>query len=388
VTWPDVPIESIPPRRFRPPHCPWPECPARRLTSAPTLHRHGSYRRTSDHRKVPRFLCPACSRTCSLQTFTTSYYLKRPLLSAPIAAGIVAGSAHRQLARSLNCSPHTVTRRAARLGRHAALLHARLLRHLPPSPEPLAYDHFEAFAHSQEEPCGLGTVVGHRSAFLYTLDFAPHRRTGRSTPAQKARQRRLFDGVPRADPYRAAARATFLQLARRFPAPTTLALDTDGKPSYRRALEDPALKNRVHLRAHPNPKGRRKGHPRSAADRARDRALFPVDQLHRFLRHSCAHHRRETIAFARRHNALLERAALFAVWRNLVQRRSERRSRSPVPAAALGIVPDRWTWDRVLARRIFRSEELLDGLWDQVYRRTLPTRGLPRIAPHDLKNAF
>jgi hypothetical protein len=68
------------------------------------------------------------------------------------AAGLNAGSAHRQLARSLGCAPSTVTRLAARLGRHAPLLSALLLDPLDGIREPVVFDHFESFArHSGRE---------------------------------------------------------------------------------------------------------------------------------------------------------------------------------------------------------------------------------------------
>src|SRR6185295_19715620 len=99
-------------------------------------------------RRVPRFRCKSCGRTFSRQSFGTSYYLKRPELLLPVAAGLVAGSAHRQIARSFGCAPSTVTRLSARLGRHALLLQARALSRLPLLDETVVIDHFETFEFS------------------------------------------------------------------------------------------------------------------------------------------------------------------------------------------------------------------------------------------------
>jgi hypothetical protein len=63
--------------------------------------------------------------------------MKRPELLAPIAAGLVAGSAHGQIARTLGCAPSTVTRLAARLGRAALLLQAVAMSELEPLDEPV-----------------------------------------------------------------------------------------------------------------------------------------------------------------------------------------------------------------------------------------------------------
>ncbi len=227
VLWPSEPIELAPPESFRPEHCPWAPCPSRGSALRFRYRRHGSYRTRCQPLSIPRFLCLCCRRTFSRQSFSVTYYLKRPELSAQIAAALVAGSAHRPTARSLRCSPTTVTRRIARLGRHCLLLHSLVLGGLPTVSEPLVYDHFETFAHSQEEPCGLGTLVGHQSWFVYSLDFAPHRRTGRATPAQRIRQRRLFGSRPRGpDPYQAAFREGFSVLLDHLP-PRALPVHVD-----------------------------------------------------------------------------------------------------------------------------------------------------------------
>jgi transposase-like protein len=387
VLWPSEPIELAPPESFRPEHCPWAPCPSRGSALRFRYRRHGSYRTRCQPLSIPRFLCLCCRRTFSRQSFSVTYYLKRPELSAQIAAALVAGSAHRPTARSLRCSPTTVTRRIARLGRHCLLLHSLVLGGLPTVSEPLVYDHFETFAHSQEEPCGLGTLVGHQSWFVYSLDFAPHRRTGRATPAQRIRQRRLFGSRPRGpDPYQAACREGFSVLLDHLPQ-RALPVHVDAHSSYPRALARAPLHGRFELIVHPNPRRGPKGSPRSRPARARDRALFPTDLMHGLLRHSLAHHRRETIAFGRRHNAVLERLFVFTVWRNLVKVRSERTLRSPTPAMSLGLASGPWTWERVLAKRLFFWRESIPRSWECIYRRQIDTRGLPFNARHSLKNA-
>ena len=100
--------------------------------------------------------------TFSKQCFSFSYYLKRPELTVPIAAGLNGGSAHRQLARSLGCAPSTITRRAARLGRHAMLLMAYSLESLASIDEPVVIDHYETFEFTQDYPFGVATPVGPR----------------------------------------------------------------------------------------------------------------------------------------------------------------------------------------------------------------------------------
>jgi transposase-like protein len=196
--WPRTPVERV--QLFRPPFCPWPACREhRRRSQGYPFRRHGVF--TTRRRRVPRFLCLACRRTFSRQTFSTTYYLKRTGLLAPLAAALQAGAALRQAARSLLCAHSTAARLAARLGRHALLLHARTLEHLKGHlSEPVVLDHFETFESSQDLPFGVATPVGSASWFIYGLDPAPHARTGRrsafqgtaaSHPAETGGTRRL-----------------------------------------------------------------------------------------------------------------------------------------------------------------------------------------------------
>jgi hypothetical protein len=110
--------------------------------------------------------------------------------------------------------------------------------------------------------------------------------------------------------------------------------------------------------------------------------MFPVDSLHGLLRHSLAAHRRETIAFGRRLNALCERLFLTIVWRNFVKKRSERRADPTTPAMMVGMTDRPWSWNRVLARRIFPDRELVGGIWKVLYDRQWKTPDLPVNTRH------
>jgi len=381
--WPRTPVPRL--QRFRPPFCPWPGCPEHlRRTGPYPFRRHGHYL-TPRGRRVPRFRCPACGRLFSRQSFSTTYYLKRPELLLPIAAALQAGSSHRQIARCLGCAPSTVTRLSARLGRHALLLIARALRSLQGQlHEPLVVDHFETFELDQSLALGIATPVGASSWFLYGLDPAPHRR-----PLKRHRPRiPAPSGPPGYRGHQHSFRRLLDQLLPLRAEGRPLRLITDGLPAYRQALRRHPLRGLVRLACFPNPKRAGRGKARSPEALARDRAMFPVDALHALLRHSVAHHRRETIAFGRRLNAILERMFLTAVWRNFVKGRSERRPDRTTPAMRLGLAREPWGWRRVLARRLFVARESLPEVWGQLYRREWPTPALPTNTTHALRQAF
>jgi hypothetical protein len=157
-----------------------------------------------------------------------------------------------------------------------------------------------------------------------------------------------------------------------------LVLRVDGRNDYRVALQDEALQPRVELEVFPNPKRGRKGTRPSPEAVRRNHAMFPVDQLHQLLRHSCADHKRETIAFGRRLESILGRAHVMAVWKNFIKIRSERQPDRTTPATHLGLADERWRFDRVLAHRLFFTREAVSESALRVYKK-LWTPGLPQF---------
>ena len=106
--------------------------------------------------------------------------------------------------------------------------------------------------------------------------------------------------------------------------------------------------------------------------------MFPVDQLHQLLRHTCAEHKRETIAFGRRLESALGRAHLSAVWKNFIKRRTERRPILDTPAMVLGLTDSAWAWQRVLSCRLFASREALSEMARCLYENRV-TAALPNL---------
>ena len=382
VDWPEQAVERIPAREFEPPFCPHPECPAHQPEGREyRYYRHASYFRKSDGRFVPRFRCLDCGGTCSQATFSTTYFLKRPELLPQIAAGLQAGSAHRQLARSLGCAPTTVMRQAARLGRHAILLLAFALDQFDSIEESVVYDDLETFAYSQEQAMGIGTAVGSESWFGYGLECAPHRRGGRRSPAQQAKLAKKPKTFP-PGAYRKAFCNTVDLLVEKLPPGGTLDVITDGHPEYREGHRTHPKRHLVRHRVYPNPHRPHKGAPRSHEAIRRDQAMFPADLQHGLMRHTLANHGRETIAFGRRHNAVMERAFLMVVWRNFIKGRSERKPDRRTPAMLVGLTDEPWGWQRLLARRLFPSRQALPPGWRTFYRRDLVTPEVGRNQRH------
>jgi hypothetical protein len=106
------------------------------------------------------------------------------------------------------------------------------------------------------------------------------------------------------------------------------------------------------------------------------------------LRHSLAAHKRETIAFGRRLNAIVERLHLAAVWRNFVKGVSERRGDRTTPAMRLGLTDQPWSFKRVLSHRLFPDRARLSGVPLMLYRRDWITPVLPSNTRHRLRFAY
>src|SRR6185436_8422412 len=280
----------------------------------------------------------------------------------------------RQIARSFHCAKTTVTRQAERLGRHAILFHSRCRAQAPPLAEPVVHDHLEVFIGRQDRALGIGTAVGAESRYVYDIDPAPHRGSGRRP------DRKPEDGttvrVNRS--YIESIKRSIRGLISQLSESDRLVLRADGRTDYRVALRDESIGSRVELQAFPNPKRGPKGTPRSPEAVRRDLAMFPNDQLHQLLRHSCADHKRETIAFGRRLESIIGRASLMAVWKNFIKARSERAPDRTTPALRLGLTNERWRFERILAQRLFTHRESVSESALRVYQKRW-TPGLPQF---------
>ena len=265
---------------------------------------------------------------------------------------------------------------ADRLGRHAILFQARCSAHLPALTEPVVHDHFEVFIGRQDHALGVGTAVGATSRYVYDIDPAPHRGSGR----RPDRKPEVGTTVRVNRAYVWSIRRSIRGLIPHLSESDRLVLRVDGRLDYRVALRDQDLAARVVLQVFPNPERGPKGTPRSPEAIRRDFAMFPNDQLHQLLRHSCADHKRETIAFGRRLESILGRAHLMALWKNFIKTRSERANDRTTPAMRLGLTDGRWRFDRILARRLFpRREPVAESALRIYQKRWTPT--LPAFDP-------
>ena len=355
--------------KWVPPHCPNPNCRYFNTFSREWPYkRKGFYVRETSPQRIQRFTCLACRRHFSTQTFSTSYWQKRPELSKRIVMMVVGCMGNRQMARALGCSPETVAHQVARLGRHCLLVQARELRRIPALNE-IAIDGFETFEWSQYFPFHHNVAVDVSSGyFLYHTD-SPLRRKGRMRPRQKARRAQLEQALGRA-PSRAVEDGVRDLL---FPLPSAV-IRSDDHRAYPRAIA--ALGRRVDHRITPSTRRRDRRNP-----------LWEVNLVDLMIRHSTAAHKRETIAWAKRRQASIEKLTIFQVWRNYMKKRWEKSERD-TPAMILGLANRPWRLRDLLKERQFFHRTELSSCWERYYRREVQTAALPVNRTHQLRYAF
>jgi hypothetical protein len=125
----------------------------------------------------------------------------------------------------------------------------------------------------------------------------------------------------------------------------------------------------------------------SVVARTSGNPLFPVNLLDLLLRQNCSHLKRESIAFAKRHQAVIERAALLMLWRNETKPFSENHG-GGTPAMRLGLRATPQSPRQLLKERLFPSNTPLPEPWADYYRRMEDTPGISSPARHQLKRAF
>lgn len=364
---------SSPEPPFVPPHCPRRDCRSHRCERGWRWTRHGSFHRQAVPQRIARFRCGHCGHTFSTQSFRADYWLRRPDVLPRTAARLLACSGYRQSARRPRCSPSTVQRHAARLGRLALLY---LWQHRPRGPlrEPVVVDGFESFAHSQYHPLHLNLVVGAHSHYVYAFTHAELRRKGRMTAYQRRRRAALEAAHGRADP-QAVELAMAEALALAAPQPQALVVRSDEHDAYPRAFRRRPELAITHQRTS------------SRAARTAGNPLFPVNRVDLQLRHNSANHKRETIAFSKRHQSVVERAALLLLWLNFAKPFSERHD-GGTPAMRLGLCERAIPVDELVRQRLFPDRVALPEPWARYYRGELPTRRFPRERRHRLQLAY
>jgi transposase-like protein len=268
---------------------------------------HGSYE-TATFGTVPRFRCLCCGKTFSPQTFSIDYYAKKVLSYKQILEELGSGAGCIDMARICGCDSKTILNKLDRLARNSVALQSQALKHITEE-KTLCYDGFESFSYSQFFPNNIGVLVGAKSQFLYSLDYATLRRKGRMTKKQK-QIRAVLDQrqrVPKGSLTR-TVRQTMEELHQRLvhKGNSGTNLYSDEHQVYKNVLKkladsDPRITHqRVSSRLHRNHKN----------------PLFPVNYIDRQIRKDNSDHHRETVQFAKTPAGMMSRMAIYRMLHN------------------------------------------------------------------------
>ena len=330
---------------FSPPRCPYRNCPSRR--GSPFLWRKkGFFARRCDQRRVPRFLCLACKRSFSRQTFRLDYRLRLPDLHQRIFEFLISKVTHRQTARLLGCARKTVHHRLRLLGEHSKAYQRRLLRRAAAEggiQGSFQLDELETYEHSQKLcPVTMPVLIETHSYFVLDVQVGTLPCRGKLKPFEQQRklERERVEGK-RISQSRQAVQACFRTLERVLPPKTQVVVATDKKSSYAKILRERLGARVIHARH--SSKG-----PRNYFNR-----LFPINHTLAMLRDGLSRLVRRNWAGSKKRKWLERHAWVWIAYRNFV-RSITNDSRNTSAAMALKLADrlldaaDLFTW-RVVA---------------------------------------
>ena len=258
------------------------------------------------------------------------------------------------------------------MGRHS-LLYLQLLLQAGTPPDEIVYDGLETFEFSQYLPWHLNIAVEKSTDYILGFNESELRRKGRMTDQQKERRKQLEGIHGRPDP-RAIEKSTNAIFENLIDGQIKVTVYTDQHLHYVKPLRK--YGNQVtHIRTS------------SKVHRGHHNNLFAVNRLDMMLRHGSKNHTRETIAFSKRRQSGIYRAAVFSVYMNFMMDRRQRGVKGLTPAMSRGVVERKLTYSDIFTRRLFISHVGLPKKWRQYYFRETETRCLPRNKGHTLKYA-
>ena len=332
---------------------------------------YGYYHRRAEPKRLRRFRCNACGVTFSPQTFSVTYWLRRPDIFEPLLTKVTSGACNSQIAFDLGVAPSTVDRQIYRLGRHCMLFHAKMMEDRPRLSD-VAIDSFVTFEHSQYHPFHFHLAVDRTTSFMPYFTDSEVRRSGRTTARQKRRRAGLERIRGRPDPQ--AVRKDVRELLEYVTeGQGEMTIHSDDHGAYPRAMEGLECEIR---------------HEVTSSKDIRDRLnnLFEINLTDLLTRHWLSDHKRETIAYAKRRNCSAYRLAIGLVQRNYLKPRRARGEKA-TPAQLLGLCQERLPVEEVLARRLFVDEVDLPPRWARYYWQEVETRGLRVNRRHELRYA-
>ena len=298
---------------FDPPFCPFPECPSRAGARAFRFRRSGCYRRACDRRIVPRFVCRACARRFSAQTFRLDYRFRKPALDSWMLRLLVSKVTHRQAARMLRVNRKTVHRRLRRFAPALRALHLGVLaraRRAGGLRGRYSLDELETFEHNRRlKPVTVPVLIEKTTHFVISARTAPLAARGRIGAREREKLRALEEREGRRrSGSKQAVEALLGELGGVHDPRADVEMATDGKRAYLAAMR----------RRFGN---RRASHSMESSQkpRNRDNSLFAINHTLAMMRDQISRLVRRSWGASKCRAELQKHVWIWTAWKNYVR---------------------------------------------------------------------
>jgi len=327
---------------FVPPFCPHASCSEHEPTGSFRFQHRGSYRRSCDGMRVPRFSCCTCERRFSRQTFRFNYRWWRPHVHHDLFRLFVSKVTMRQAARITGLSRDTIARRMRALGVQCHAYHRAQLARGSGLAGTFLMDEMETFETDRlVRPVTVPVLIQAHTLFVIHTETAPLPPRGRLDAyrqLRKLRDERRFG--PRKSGSRQAVRSTLERLRETLARTEVLNLITDRKSSYRKLVWT-LFANRFG------------SHVQESSQRRRDRSnpLFSINHTLAMLRDGVSRLVRRSWGASKLRERLDDHLWIWVGYRNYVRGITARETRI-TPAMAAGVTGGprssadlfRWRW--------------------------------------------
>jgi hypothetical protein len=337
-------------RRWRPPHCPNPDCVWHCATDTAgwKFQRRGARRvRRDPCHPILRFRCLPCGRWFSNSAFTLDYWKKLPRLAERLYDTTNNAGCLRQTGRPLGHSVTTMQRTQRQLARQSLLRELDYRRRLRGRlHEPVALDGQRNLVGSKHQMAEINSVYATASGYTLELEGFGIRQGVGQNPLRLTRRAASEQkwGLPDPQARRQSVRRLLRALDPLFAPGAVAEIRTDEEQDYEAPIREWARSRPVrHLTVS------------SRARRDGSNPLWMANHKHRLARHSLANLRRKTIAQSKRMWGLQDRLLTHRLWLNVTKGRSERTAagRRTTPAMLLGLETRPLTGRDLFRQRLF-----------------------------------
>lgn len=149
--------------------------------------RYGSYYRTSDRKKIPRYKCAHCGLHFSQATSRPEYRQKKRQLNHEILRLYVSGVSQNRIAKLLKTKQRTVADKIQFLGLKARLFNFRHRRTIKEKVKCVQFDDLETFEHTKLKPISITLAVEKDSRYI--LGFEVARMPAKGLLAKRSRKK-------------------------------------------------------------------------------------------------------------------------------------------------------------------------------------------------------